>query len=154
MPDLALGGWANPHADAGAQVGHLLDDRVTCGVLPDADRVASQPRRRSERFLGEADAPGPVAAGNVRRLLLPVGESEERWRRSSEFLPVPVEELTREFADRRDRRGDLRAIDPRAHRAAGVRHFYISNLPLGRAAVDAAAHPGRVSRTELSRLNP
>ena len=33
------------------------------------------------------------------------------------FLPVPAEELTREFADGRHARGDLRAIDPRADRS-------------------------------------
>src|SRR5262249_34238334 len=28
VPALTLGGWANPHADARAQVGHLLEDRA------------------------------------------------------------------------------------------------------------------------------
>ena len=48
------------------------------------------------------------------------------------FLPVPAEELTREFEGGDTRRGDLRADD--SHAAdAGARHFYISNLPIGRA---------------------
>ena len=49
-----------------------------------------------------------------------------------DFLPVPVEGLTREFEDGRHARGRLRADDPRPL-DAGARHFYISNLPLGRA---------------------
>ena len=49
------------------------------------------------------------------------------------FLPVPTEELTREFgagatAD------DICARSIRELTGAGVRHFYISNLPIGRAA--------------------
>ncbi len=47
---------------------------------------------------------------------------------------MPVEELTREFAAGATAGRDLRAIDSRALADAGVRHFYISNLPLGRAA--------------------
>jgi len=50
-----------------------------------------------------------------------------------DFLPVPVEELTREFnsgatAD------EICARSIRALIDAGARHFYVSNLPLGRAA--------------------
>ena len=51
-PGLTLGGWANPHADAATQVEHLLADHVTAEFLPDADRVASQPRE-VEQFLDE-----------------------------------------------------------------------------------------------------
>ena len=49
------------------------------------------------------------------------------------FLPVPVEELTRRVRRRRDA-DDICARSIRALTAAGVRHFYISNLPIGRAA--------------------
>ena len=49
------------------------------------------------------------------------------------FLPVPVAELTREFGDGASA-DEVCARSIRALRAAGVRHFYVSNLPLGRAA--------------------
>ena len=42
-PDLTLGGWANPHADAATQVGFPDGRPRHRGVLPDADRVAPQP---------------------------------------------------------------------------------------------------------------
>ena len=48
------------------------------------------------------------------------------------FLPVPVEGLTREFADGATPE-DVCARTIRALLDAGARHFYISNLPVGRA---------------------
>jgi hypothetical protein len=51
----------------------------------------------------------------------------------SKFLPVPVDELTKEFAGGATAE-DICARSIRELSEAGVRHFYISNLPLGRAA--------------------
>ncbi len=50
QPDLTLGGWANPHASAATQVGLPAGRARQRGVLPDADRVAPQPRPRSSAF--------------------------------------------------------------------------------------------------------
>jgi hypothetical protein len=50
-----------------------------------------------------------------------------------DFLPVPTEELTREFAEGATA-DDVCARSIRVLTGAGVKHFYISNLPLGRAA--------------------
>ena len=50
------------------------------------------------------------------------------------FLPVPIEELTREFAEGATSE-EICARSIRTLTDAGVRHFYISNLPLGRAAL-------------------
>ena len=54
-------------------------------------------------------------------------------RALGEFLPVPVDELTREFAGGATA-DEICARSIRALTGAGARHFYISNLPLGRAA--------------------
>ena len=51
----------------------------------------------------------------------------------SSFLPVPVDELKAEFAAGASPE-EVCARSIRALAAAGARHFYISNLPLGRAA--------------------
>jgi hypothetical protein len=48
------------------------------------------------------------------------------------FLPVPVEGLTREFGAG-DTAEDVCARTIRLLRDAGAKHFYISNLPIGRA---------------------
>jgi hypothetical protein len=48
------------------------------------------------------------------------------------FLPVPVDGLSREFAAG-DQPEDVCARTIRVLRDAGAKHFYISNLPVGRA---------------------
>jgi hypothetical protein len=50
-----------------------------------------------------------------------------------DFLPVPAEQLTREFAEGATP-DEVCARSIRALTEAGVRHFYLSNLPVGRAA--------------------
>ena len=128
---LALGGWANPHGDAATQVGHLLDDRVTAEFYL-TQIVSHYSVPAVERFLAEAE----------RRRLNMQGMFGVFYYRSaklatlktlSRFLPVPVDELQAEFAAG----GTPEAVCARSIReltAAGVRHFYVSNLPIGRAA--------------------
>ena len=100
-PDLTLGGWANPHADAATQVGLPAGRPRQRGVLPDADRVASQPRRRSSassrKPIGGAWRCRGCSASSTTARPMP-----KTLDALSGFLPVPVEELTREFGERRD----------------------------------------------------
>jgi 5,10-methylenetetrahydrofolate reductase len=132
VPNLALGGWANPHADATAQVGHLLDEHVHAEFYL-TQIVSHHSRGKVERFLQE---------GRRRGLSLP-GLFGVFYYRSANpktlaalggFLPVPIEELTREFAEGATS-DEICARSIRTLSEAGVRHFYISNLPLGRAAL-------------------
>ena len=132
VPNLALGGWANPHADATAQVGHLLDEHVHAEFYL-TQIVSHHSRGKVERFLQE---------GQRRGLSLP-GLFGVFYYRSANpktlaalegFLPVPIEELTREFAEGATA-DEICARSIRTLSDAGVRHFYISNLPLGRAAL-------------------
>ena len=132
VPNLALGGWANPHADAAAQVGHLLDEHVHAEFYL-TQIVSHHSREKVERFLEE---------GQRRGLSLP-GLFGVFYYRSANpktlaalkgFLPVPIEELTREFAEGATPE-EICARSIRTLTDAGVRHFYISNLPLGRAAL-------------------
>jgi 5,10-methylenetetrahydrofolate reductase len=132
VPDLALGGWANPHADAVAQVGHLLEEHAHADFYL-TQIVSHHSRARVERFLEEGERRGLALPGlfgvfyyrsaNARTLAALKG-----------FLPVPIEELTREFAEGTTAE-EICARSIRALTAAGARHFYISNLPLGRAAL-------------------
>jgi 5,10-methylenetetrahydrofolate reductase len=131
VPDLALGGWANPHADPVVQVGHLMQDRVHAEFYL-TQIVSHHSRHRVERFLEE---------GRRRELAIP-GMFGLFYYRSANprtlaalkaFLPVPAEELTREFAGGATP-DEVCARSIRALTEAGVRHFYISNLPIGRAA--------------------
>lgn len=148
VPDLALGGWANPHADPVAQVEHLLHERAHAEFFL-TQIVSHHSRARVERFLQEVDR---------RELSLPGLFGVFYYRSANprtlatlrEFLPVPMEELTREFAEGATP-DDICARSIRALTEAGVKHFYISNLPLGRAAVTLQRILDSVS---ASRPNP
>jgi 5,10-methylenetetrahydrofolate reductase len=127
---IALGGWANPNSDADRQVDYL-----------------SAAEFHAEFYLTQIvshHAIGPVArfieTAARRRLALP-GLFGVFYYRSARrqtldalngFLPVPIEGLTREFAAGATAE-DVCARTIRALLDAGAKHFYISNLPLGRA---------------------
>jgi hypothetical protein len=131
QPGLTLGGWANPHGSAAEQVGHLLESRVNAEFYL-TQIVSHHSVTPVERFLNEATRRGLTMPG-----LFGVFYYRSANRRTLEalkdFLPVPAEGLTDEFA-RGASADDICARSLRALRSAGVRHFYISNLPLAHAA--------------------
>ena len=132
VPALALGGWANPHSDAVTQVAHLLEEHSTAEFYL-TQIVSHHSRDAVARFVEE---------GERRQLGLPGMFGVFYYRSAnaktlaalSSFLPVPVEALTREFAAGASAL-DVCARSLRALADAGARHFYISNLPLGLAAI-------------------
>ena len=130
QPELRLGGWANPHADPAWQAELVASPEFT-GEFFLTQIVSHHHAAQVERFVKEIDrrdvrTPGMFGVFFYRsatpRTLAALGE----------FLPVPVEALTREFA------GGATPIDICARTVrtlidAGAKHFYISNLPLGNA---------------------
>jgi 5,10-methylenetetrahydrofolate reductase len=133
--DLALGGWANPHADAETQVRHLLADRVTAEFYL-TQIVSHHSRAAVERFLTESERrqlglPGVFGVFYYR------SANPKTLNSLKQFLPVPVDELQQEFAAG----GTPDSVCARSIRelaASGVRHFYVSNLPVNRAAATLA----------------
>jgi 5,10-methylenetetrahydrofolate reductase len=127
---IVLGGWANPHADPDQQVEYLaarnfsaefyLTQIVSHHHLPAVKRfLASVERHRLA-------VPGMFGvffyrSANARTLEALKG-----------FLPVPIAELTREFKAGASAE-DICGRTIRELADAGVRHFYISNLPISRA---------------------
>ena len=132
VPNLALGGWANPHANPVAQVGHLLEDRAHAEFYL-TQIVSHHSLTKVESFLEEGLRRGLSLQGMF-GLFYYRSANLKTLTALKEFLPVPVEELTREFAEGISPE-DICARSIRALTTLGVRHFYISNLPLGRAAV-------------------
>ena len=141
QPDLLLGGWANPARDPAAQVGYLLAPNVT------ADFFLTQIVSHHE--------PAPVAGflqeARRRGLLLP-GLFGVFYYRSANprtlaalgrFLAVPAEALTREFETGAVAE-EICARTIRALLDLGARHFYVSNLPVDRAAQILSAVMERV----------
>ena len=132
QPTLSLGGWANPHADAEAQVGHLLDSRITAEYYL-TQIVSHHSRAGVERFLAEAARRGLSLPGMF-GVFYYRSANPKTLRALSGFLPVPAAELTREFGEGMTAEA-ICAKSIRTLTDAGVRHFYVSNLPLGRAAL-------------------
>jgi 5,10-methylenetetrahydrofolate reductase len=127
---IVLGGWANPHADADQQAAYLAAPNFT-GEFYLTQVVSHHDAHKVERF---------VATIERNRIDLPAlfgvffyRSANARTLRALEgFLPVPVEGLTREFGAG-DTAEDVCARTIRSLANLGVRHFYISNLPIGRA---------------------
>jgi hypothetical protein len=132
VPSLTLGGWANPHADPTAQVGHLLEDRAHAEFYL-TQIVSHHSLANVEGFLEEGRRRGLSLQG-LFGLFYYRSANLKTLKALKDFLPVPVEELTREFGEGISPE-DICARSIRALTALGVRHFYISNLPVGRAAV-------------------
>ena len=131
QPRLTLGGWANPHADAAAQVGYLLDGEVTAEFYL-TQIVSHHSQREVERFVVEA-ARRELTVPGMFGIFYYRSANPRTLRALAEFLPVPVAALTREFAEGATA-DDICARSLRALMDAGAKHFYISNLPLGRGA--------------------
>jgi hypothetical protein len=132
VPALALGGWANPHGNPVSQVTHLLDEQANAEFY--LTQIVSHHTRESvERFLAEGERRGLRIPGMF-GLFYYRSANPKTLRILSDFLPVPVEELNKEFAEGASP-DEVCARSMRTLIDSGVRHFYVSNLPLDRAAV-------------------
>ena len=131
QPDLPLGGWANPHARAADQVGHLLDAHATAEFYL-TQIVSHHSRREVEAFLGESERRGLTLPGMF-GVFFYRSANPKTLAALASFLPVPAAGLTSEFGAGRTAE-EICARTIRELRRAGVRHFYVSNLPLQRAA--------------------
>jgi len=128
---LELGGWANPAASPEDQIDYLLDANANADFyltqitshhqLPQVEAFLDEARRRSLTL--------PAVFGVFYyRSANPVTLSTLR-----QYLPVPVEALTAEFAAGATPI-DVCAQTIRSLLDLGVQHFYVSNLPLRRTA--------------------
>lgn len=132
VPSLSLGGWANPHGDCVAQVGHLLDEHANAEFYL-TQIVSHHSREGVARFLDEGATRGLSMPG-LFGLFYYRSANPRTLAALESFLPVPAEGLRQEFASGASAE-EICARSVRALAAAGARHFYISNLPLGRAAL-------------------
>jgi 5,10-methylenetetrahydrofolate reductase len=130
-PRLTLGGWANPYGDATAQIEYMADDCFNAAYYL-TQIVSHLNVAPVERFINEArkrriTKPGMFGVFYYR------SASAKTLAALGQFLPVPVEGLTHEFAAGATPI-DVCARTMRAMMDVGARHFYISNLPLYTAA--------------------
>jgi 5,10-methylenetetrahydrofolate reductase len=130
VPGLTLGGWANPHADADLQSGYLADEHFT-GDFYLTQIVSHHDRPALDRFRNATDKRGVTLPG-VFGLFYYRSANSKTLSTLRNFLPVPVEGLTKEFAEGASPEL-ICARSLHALRAAGIQHCYVSNLPVGRA---------------------
>jgi hypothetical protein len=130
VPELPLGGWANPHADPPTQVGYLIDGTFH-GRYFLTQVVSHHDRAKIDAFQAEYTRRGAAVPG-IFGVFYYRSANPHTLQTLRRFLPVPVEALSREFAEGASA-DEVCARTIRGLRAAGARHFYVSNLPVGRA---------------------
>jgi len=123
---LALGAWVNPFHDAARQVGYLLE----AGSVADffLTQVVSHHQIESVRpWVDEADRRGLELPG-VFGVFYYRSANPQTLQMLSRFIPVPAEEVRRDFDERGLSADEICARTIRELRALGVRRVYISNL--------------------------
>jgi len=131
VPEMELGGWANPHSEPARQVEYLAcgeaDFFLTQVVSHhSADMVA--------RFLEELE---------VKRVRIPAvfgvfyyrSAKEETLQFLQQFFHVPAAELRIEFGRDKFHSDEVCARSIRSLHQLGIRHIYVSNLPASDAAL-------------------
>jgi hypothetical protein len=127
---LALGGWANPASDPERQVAYLADPEFHAEFYL-TQIVSHHTIEPVHRFLEAADRHG-VRLPGMFGVFYYRSANVKTLDALKSFLPVPQEALAREFAAGASP-DDICARTIRALMNAGARHFYLSNLPVGRA---------------------
>lgn len=125
MPDLGLGGWANPHRDPVRQVDLLLAGDFTAEFFL-TQIVSHHDLPAVEVFVNEASRRGLVLPG-LFGVFYYRSANPKTLTRLAEFLPVPAEGLTRDFAAGRTPE-DICAETVRRLRTLGIERIYLSNL--------------------------
>jgi hypothetical protein len=127
---LTLGGWANPHADPERQVDYLGAANFHAEFFL-TQVVSHHHAGQVARFVAAAERRGLQLPGIFGVFYYRSANARTLGALNS-FLPVPVEGLTREFAEGATPE-DVCARTIRTLMDLGARHFYISNLPVARA---------------------
>jgi hypothetical protein len=127
---IALGGWANPHADADRQIEFLASPTFSAEFY--LTQVVSHHDAAAVKRLLDAGSRQGLTVPGVFGVFFYRSANAKTLAALKGFLPVPAEALTREFAAGAAPE-DVCARSIRTLQDLGVRHFYISNLPIGRA---------------------
>lgn len=140
VPALTLGGWANPHADAKTQARYMASAFFADFFLTQV--VSHHDREHIDAFTNAA-AQQNITLPGVFGVFYYRSANPKTLATLRQFLPVPVEGLTKDFADGATPE-DVCAMTIRSLRVAGVANIYVSNLPARRARQTLAAILERV----------
>jgi len=127
VPELALGGWANPHADPVSQADFVEASHFTAEFFL-TQVVSHHDMHAVEQFSTELSRRG-LAMPAVFGVFFYRSANPRTLTTLRKFLPVPIEAITREF-DAGASAEMICARTIRALRLAGITNVYVSNLPL------------------------
>lgn len=126
VPELVLGGWANPFRDPARQVEFVAADDFRASFF--LTQVVSHHRLDVvETFLEEMEKQG-VDIPAVFGVFYYRSNNPKTLRRLANYFPVPAEELIEEFATGVTPE-DVTARTIRELRGLGVTNVYLANLP-------------------------
>jgi 5,10-methylenetetrahydrofolate reductase len=141
VPGLALGGWANPHGDPARQVDYLLEGSDAADFY--LTQVVSHHHGEAVSRLLDELARRRVQIPGIFGVFYYRSARPATLAALHEFFPVPTNGLLQEF---NEQKLDAEAICARSIQGLyglGVRHIYISNLPVA----DAPVRLSRLTRT-------
>jgi hypothetical protein len=141
QPDLVLGGWANPYGGPDAQVGYLQAGRAANDFY--LTQIVSHHDLEPVRAFVEAGRRLGLQQPGLFGVFYYRSANARTLAALARFLPVPAGALAREFEAGAGPE-EIAARTIRALLDLGVRHLYISNLPIRRAQATLAAILQRV----------
>jgi 5,10-methylenetetrahydrofolate reductase len=131
-PNLELGGWANPTADPLRQVDFLLQPDANADFY--LTQIVSHHQVDRVRAFIEAGRSSGLTLPGVFGVFYYRSANPKTLDMLSQFLPVPIEQLKKEFAAGATP-VDICARTIRSLIDLGAKHFYVSNLPVKKTAV-------------------
>ena len=126
VPGITLGGWASPHGGR-RQVEYMLHPEYSADFYL-AQIVSHYQPQAMDEFVSETERLGVKIPG-IFGVFYYRSASPKTFAMLSKFLPVPVDELTRDFASTIHPE-EICARSVHALIQRGVKHIYVSNLPM------------------------
>src|SRR4030095_4669925 len=126
VPGITLGGWASPHGGR-RQVEYMLHPEYSADFYL-AQIVSHYQPRAIDEFVSETERLGVKIPG-IFGVFYYRSATPKTFAMLSKFLPLPVVQLTRDFATNVHPE-EICARSVHALIQRGVRHVYVSNLPM------------------------
>jgi len=126
VPGITLGGWASPHGGR-RQVEYMLHPEYSADFYL-AQIVSHYQPQAMDEFVSETERLGVKIPG-IFGVFYYRSASPKTFAMLSKFLPVPVDELTRDFSSNIHPE-EICARSVHALIQRGVKHIYVSNLPM------------------------
>lgn len=128
VPKMVLGGWANPNGDPAQQAGYLASER-NCADFFLTQVVSHHDTPAIKQFLSETGKRG-VGISGIFGVFYYRSARTDTLKMLQRFLPVPLEQLRGEFEDEKLEADAICARTVRRLSGLGIKHVYISNLPI------------------------